>query len=159
MMRRKVEIAAISVLFLVLMASLSVAQYTEHYGGQATAQMRGGESGEETQARKEREKPQEKVKENVKLVGQVIDSVCYIRHESMGKKHKECAIKCAKQGITLGILEEGTGKIYLSFPEGHGNPNKKLLDYVEERVEVTGTVYTAGGVTGIEVKTIKRAPK
>jgi len=26
-------------------------------------------------------------------------------------------------------------------------------------VEVTGTVYTAGGLTGIEVKTIKRAPK
>ncbi len=67
--------------------------------------------------------------------------------------------KCAKQGITLAILEEGTGKIYLSFPEGHGNPNEKVLEYVEERVEVTGTVHTAGGLTGIEIKTIKRAPK
>lgn len=123
-----------------------------------TAQMQ-GKQGHEAQGHMEHEKSQEKVKEGVKLVGQVIDPVCYIRHDSMGKEHKECAIECAKQGIMLGILEEGTGKIYLSFPEGHGNPNEKLLEYVEERVKVTGTVYTGGGLTGIEVKTIKRAPK
>ena len=157
-MRRKVEITVILVLSFVLMGSLSIVQHSEQHGGQAVAQMH-AKSGHEAQGHMEHEKSQKKMKEGVRLVGQVIDPVCYIRHDSMGKEHKECVVVCAKQGITLGILEEGTGKIYLSFPEGHGSPNGKLLAYVEERVEVTGTVYTAGGLTGIEVKMIKGVPK
>jgi len=124
----------------------------------ATAQMH-SEHAHEEQGHMEHQASQKKVQKDVKLIGHVIDPVCYIRHGSIGKEHRECALECAKQGITLAILEEGTGKIYLSFPEGHGSPNEKLLEYAEERVEVTGTVYTAGGLTGIEVKTITRVTK
>lgn len=129
-----------------LLASMVTAQMHSEHGHDVPGHMHDQPSGK-------------KVQEGVKVVGHVIDPVCYIRHDSIGKEHKACALECAKQGITLAILEEKTGKIYLLFPEGHGNPNEKVLEYVEERVEVTGTVYTAGGLTGIEVKTIKRAPK
>ena len=117
-----------------------------------------GEHAHTAQGHKEHEKAQEQkvVKENVTLIGQVIDPVCYIRHDAKGADHKQCALYCAKQGITLGILEDKTGKIYLAFPEGHGDPNEKLLDFVEEHVKIVGTVYSQGGLTGIVVKTIEK---
>ena len=102
---------------------------------------------------------QKQVKENVTLVGQVIDPVCYIRHDTKGPEHKQCALYCAKQGITLGLLEDKTEKIYLAFPAEHGDPNEKLLDFVEEHVKVTGTVYSRGGLTGIVVEKIEKVKK
>ncbi|MFH1006036.1 MAG: hypothetical protein V1800_00875 [Candidatus Latescibacterota bacterium] len=96
------------------------------------------------------------VTENVTLMGHVIDPVCYIRHDTKGADHKECALICAKAGITLAILEDMTGKIYLAFPEEHGDPNEKLLAFVEEDVKVTGTVYHGGGLTGIVVDKIEK---
>jgi hypothetical protein len=117
-----------------------------------------GEHAHTAEGHKEHEQTQEQkqVKENVTLIGQVIDPVCYIRHDAKGPDHKQCALYCAKQGITLGVLEDKTGKIYLAFPEGHGNPNEKLLDFVEEHVKVTGTVYHRGGLTGIVVDKIEK---
>ena len=83
------------------------AQHSEH-GHTAQGHM------EHKKAQKQKE-----VKENVTLIGRVIDPVCYIRHDAKGADHKQCALYCAKQGITLGILEDQTGRIYLAFPEGH----------------------------------------
>lgn len=93
---------------------------------------------------------------DVVLTGEVIDPVCYTSHGSLGKQHKPCAESCMKQGITSGILEEKTGKIYLSLPVDHSNPNAKLKDFVGERVRVSGTVYSKGGLTGINVKSVER---
>ena len=92
----------------------------------------------------------------ITIVGEVIDPVCYIRHEMQGAKHKKCATTCAKGGVTLGILEDGTKTIYVSFPQGHGNPNAALLGYVADHVKVTGEYIEGGGLKGIEVKTVER---
>lgn len=97
--------------------------------------------------------------DTVTLIGQVIDPVCYIRHDSKGTDHKECALECAKGGITLGILEDQTGKIHIAFPEEHGDPNEKLLKFAEEHVKVTGTMYSRGGLTGIVVEKIEKVEK
>ena len=107
----------------------------------------------------EKARDQKEVKEHVTLVGRVIDPVCTIRHNTMGADHKPCALFCAKQGIPLAILEDKTGKIYLAFPEGHGDPNERLLNFVEEHVKVTGTVYSQGGLTGIVVQKIEKISK
>ena len=40
----------------------------------------------------------------VTITGEVIGTVCYVRHDAKGEKHKTCALACAKQGIPLGIL-------------------------------------------------------
>jgi len=97
--------------------------------------------------------------DTVTLIGQVIDPVCYVRHDSKGADHKECALECAKQGITLAILEDKTEKVYLAFPEEHGDPNEKLLSFVEEHVKVTGVVYSRGGLTGIVVEHVEKVEK
>ncbi|MDZ7262047.1 MAG: hypothetical protein ONB05_08080 [candidate division KSB1 bacterium] len=95
----------------------------------------------------------------VSIIGEVICPVCFLRHDSRGKDHKECALTCAKAGITLAILEEKTGDIYLAFPTDHDNPNEKVLDYLTEKVKVTGKLYAKGGLKGLEVKTIEKVKK
>jgi len=93
-----------------------------------------------------------------KIVGEVIDTVCYVSHASRGADHAECARECAKQGISLGILEEKTGRVFISLPVDHSNPNAKLLDHVARRVEVQGTVYSKGGLRGIFVESVRELP-
>lgn len=94
-----------------------------------------------------------------KIVGEVIDTVCYVSHESRGPEHAECARMCAREGISFGILQEKTGRVFISLPVDHSNPNAKLLDYVAQRVEVTGTVYSKGGLNGIFVESVRQLPR
>ncbi len=97
------------------------------------------------------------------LVGEVIDTVCYVSHDSRGPAHLECARDCANKGISLGILEEKTGRVYISLPVDHSNPNAKLVEFIARRVEVEGTVFRKGGLTGIFVRLVRevnpRAPR
>jgi hypothetical protein len=95
--------------------------------------------------------------EKVTVVGEVIDPVCYIRHDSKGMEHKKCAEYCAKLGITLAILNEKDDEVLLAFPEGHTDPNEKLVDYIARRVKVTGIIHERGGLKGIEVVSIEPA--
>jgi hypothetical protein len=90
------------------------------------------------------------------IVGEVIDPVCYLSHGSTGKAHRRCAESCVQQGIPLAILEETSGRVYLSLPVDHSNPNAKLRAFIAEKVRVTGTIYSKGGLTGIHVKRVER---
>ncbi|MBI1983698.1 MAG: hypothetical protein HYS61_05830 [Acidobacteria bacterium] len=94
----------------------------------------------------------------VKLVGEVIDTACYVSHDSRGPDHLECARECAAQGISLGILEEKTGRVYISLPVDHSNPNAKLTEFIAKRVEVKGTVFTKGGLKGLFVQSVRELP-
>jgi type 1 fimbria pilin len=94
---------------------------------------------------------------DVTVTGEVIDPVCYISHDSQGKEHKPCAEYCVQQGIPLAILEDKTGKIYISLPVDHTNPNAKLKDFIADKVKATGTVFSKGGLTGIHVKSVQKA--
>jgi putative hemolysin len=116
-----------------------------------------GEHGSMDKGQMKHEKAQ--AQEKITLIGQVIDPVCYIRHDLRGADHNPCAVYCARQGITLGILEDETGKIYLAFPKEHGDPNERLLGLEEEHVKVTGTVYHKGGLSGVVIDKIEKAKK
>ncbi len=93
---------------------------------------------------------------DISVVGEVIDPVCYLTHGSLGKEHKGCADVCVKQGVSLGILEDKTGQVFVSLPADHSNPNAKLKDFVADRVKVTGTLYSKGGLKGIHVRNVER---
>ena len=92
----------------------------------------------------------------ISVVGEVIDPVCYLTHGSRGPEHKGCVEACVKQGVTLAILEDKTGQVFVSLPADHSNPNAKLKDFVAVRVKVTGTLYSKGGLKGLHVKTVAR---
>lgn len=89
------------------------------------------------------------------ITGEVIDPVCYLSHDSRGPDHAECARMCAKNGNALGILQDKTGTIYISLPVDHSNPNAKLMDYAGQHVEVKGTVFRKGGLTGISIDSVR----
>ena len=91
------------------------------------------------------------------IKGEVIDVSCYVAEGAKGGAHKECAIACIKAGQPAGILEEGTGKVYIAAKEEDHmkNPGTELLPYVAKMVEVRGRVKERGGAATIDIKEIK----
>jgi hypothetical protein len=89
------------------------------------------------------------------IVGEVVDPACWIVNGAKGEQHKECAIACAKAGQVLAILEAKTNKLYLIATENPGeDPNKGVIDFVAQKVTVTGKTYTRGGFTAIKIASI-----
>jgi len=93
----------------------------------------------------------------ITVVGQVIDTGCYLVHNSQGASHAVCAEACAKAGVPLAILDEA-GKVYLPIAADHKNQNTKLMPFIEKKVKVTGTAVEKAGVNGIAIKTVEAAP-
>lgn len=89
--------------------------------------------------------------------GEVIDISCYVSHGAVGAAHKECAVTCMKAGQPVGILEQGTGKIYVAAKEEDHltNPNSELIPYAAKMVEVKGLVHERGGIATIDIREIK----
>ena len=92
----------------------------------------------------------------VTLTGTVVDTGCYVTHDSRGADHVTCAMACAKNGVPLAILDDG-GKLYLPIAADHKNQNEKLMPFAEKKVKVTGTLMEKPGLTGIAIKTIEPA--
>jgi hypothetical protein len=74
----------------------------------------------------------------------------------MGEKHKECALKCAANGMPLMIMVDGKA-ILLTQNHDNADPFNSLKTMAGSVVEVTGTMYTRGGVSGIDVTGAKLA--
>lgn len=91
------------------------------------------------------------------IKGEVIDVSCYAAEGAKGDAHKDCAIACIKAGQPAGILEDGTGKVYIAAKEDDHmkNPGTELLPFVAKMVEIKGKVNERGGVATIDVKEIK----
>ncbi len=87
----------------------------------------------------------------------VVDTGCYMSHNSKGEKHEACATACAKAGVPLALLDEATGTLYLPVASDHKNQNAKLMPFIEKKVTVTGTLIEKGGVKGFVIKTVEAA--
>ncbi len=89
------------------------------------------------------------------ITGLVVDTGCYLSHDTKGTKHETCATACAKAGVPLAILEEASGTLYLPVAADHKNQNAKLMSFIEKKVKVTGTIVEKGGLKGITIKTVE----
>ncbi len=79
----------------------------------------------------------------VTVVGTLIDTKCYgMNHANTGNDHMtpkgkmpNCAQACARQGIPVGLLENGKrdGRVYLLV-----TPSLALADHMAKEVKVTG---------------------
>ena len=94
----------------------------------------------------------------ITVTGLVVDTGCYMAHNSKGPEHETCATACAKKGVPLAILDEASGKLYMPVAADHKNQNLKLMPFIEKKVKVSGRVMEKGGVTGIAIKTVEEAP-
>lgn len=100
----------------------------------------------------------------VTIVGEVIDTQCYLSGATgpgRGASHKECALNCAKGGIPLSILEERTGTVYLAgqSKKAMTTANLMLLDFVAERVRVTGRLLEKGGTKMVLIDKVEKLPE
>lgn len=94
--------------------------------------------------------------EIVTVKGEVIDTYCYSLMGAKGESHRQCAIDCIKAGIPAGLLQEGTGKVFVLLPnkDKTGLP-KGVIDKLGRTASVTGKVYTVGGSNFLTVESIK----
>ncbi len=94
--------------------------------------------------------------QSVTLKGEVIDTFCYALMGAKGESHRQCAIDCVKAGIPAGLLEEGTGKVYVLLPnkDKSGLP-KGVIDKMGRIASITGRVFTTGGSNFLTVESIK----
>ena len=93
--------------------------------------------------------PGQSSKKESTILGEVIDISAYV---SNGMKadtpdRKALAESSAKAGNPLGILERGTGKVYIvTMNQANTSANSTLLPYLGLRIFATGRVYKRGGV-------------
>ena len=92
----------------------------------------------------------------VTITGTVVDTGCYLSHDTKGEKHIKCATACANAGVPLAILDDA-GNVYLPVAAEHKSQNAKLLPFIEKKVTVTGASVDKGGMKGIIIKTVAAA--
>ncbi len=99
-----------------------------------------------------------KMPEPETITVQVVDMACYVNAGLMGADHKVCAEVCAKAGVPLVFLTDEGGIV---LPTGMGMPstgqNEKLIEFAEQKVEVTGPVMERAGARTIVVQKIAKA--
>jgi hypothetical protein len=91
--------------------------------------------------------------------GEVLDAGCYLGHGAMGAKHAECALRCAKNGMPLMLMMPDGKAVLLTPSHDDSSPYDAIKAWAGSVVEVTGTMSSRGGVTGIEVAGSKLAAK
>ena len=89
--------------------------------------------------------------------GGVLDAGCYLGHGAMGEKHKECALRCARNGMPIMLLTADGKAVLLTPNHDDADPYEKLKGWAGSVVEVTGTMSSRGGATGIDVTGAKLA--
>src|SRR5438309_8089755 len=54
--------------------------------------------------------------QQVTLRGEIADTYCLSARGIRGPSHTACALRCARKGIPLALVEEGTRRIYILLP-------------------------------------------
>ena len=94
--------------------------------------------------------------QEISIKGELVDSLCYLAMAVRGSGHKQCAIDCAKAGIPISILEDGTGKLYTVLPKEDktGYP-ANVINNMGETVTLKGDLYEQGGNRYVTVESVE----
>ncbi len=91
------------------------------------------------------------------ITGEVMDPACFLEAgvKSIGPGHFQCAIDCARSGQTLAIYDRANDRIYFIAGELPGkNPNDPVINFIHQKVDVTGGVFHRSGVYGIVISKV-----
>ena len=93
---------------------------------------------------------------DVTIKGELVDSLCYVSMASTGSGHKQCAMDCAKAGIPISIVEDGTGKVYTVLPKEDktGYP-ASVISKMGDKVTLKGDLYEKGGNKYVAVESVE----
>lgn len=89
------------------------------------------------------------------ITGEIVEATCYLKKgaEGRGPQHRDCAIKCIKEGRPPFVRDEATGQLYLAtFPDSSAEEREHWLSQVGNRVRVTGKVQERDGLRLLEVE-------
>jgi hypothetical protein len=90
------------------------------------------------------------------LTGEVIDTYCYAHVGIRGPAHAACGLKCAKAGVPVGLLENGTRKIYVLLADRDATPlPPQLVAQMGREVVVEGDVVAKGGSLFFKVRSFR----
>lgn len=90
-----------------------------------------------------------------KVTGEVIDTYCYVTMGARGESHSQCGIRCAKKGIPVAILENGTGKIYVLLPnKDETSLPDDVINKMGKTATVTGKILSNGGSQFLTVESV-----
>ena len=94
--------------------------------------------------------------QKITIKGELVDSLCYVAMAANGAGHKQCAIDCAKAGIPISMLEDGTGKLYTVLPKEDktGYP-AGVISKMGETVTLKGDLYEQGGQRYVTVESVE----
>jgi hypothetical protein len=102
-------------------------------------------------------KPRPEAGVRTTIVGEVMDPACFLEAgaKSISPGHFQCAIDCARSGQTLAIYDRANDRIYFIAGELPGtNPNDPVINFIHQKVDVTGAVYHRSGVYGIVISKV-----
>ena len=131
---RKAMITKVAAVFLTMLGFANLPMAMAHEAGMA-----GMETGSE-----------------VTIKGELVDSLCYVAMASTGSGHKQCAMDCAKAGIPISIVEDGTGKVYTVLPKEDktGYPTA-VVSKMGDKVTLKGDFYEKGGNKYVAVESVE----
>ena len=90
------------------------------------------------------------------VTGSLVDTFCYTVVGAHGASHAECALKCAQKGIPVGLVQNGTEKMYILLPPKNEQAlPDDVMKNMEKQVTVTGKSYSKGGVEFLTVDAVK----
>ena len=94
--------------------------------------------------------------QEVTIKGELVDSLCYVAMAAKGPGHKQCAMDCAKAGIPISMLEDGTGKLYTVLPKEDktGYP-ENVISKMGDKVTLKGDLYENGGQRYVTVESVE----
>ena len=93
---------------------------------------------------------------DVVIKGELVDSLCYVAMAAKGAGHKQCAMDCAKAGIPVSILEDGTGKLYTILPkEDKTGLPEDVIKKMGQPVTLKGDLYESGGNRYVAVESVE----
>ena len=94
--------------------------------------------------------------QEIVIKGELVDSLCYVAMAAKGPGHKQCAMDCAKAGIPISMLEDGTGKLYTVLPKADktGYP-ESVINRMGETVTLKGDLYENGGNRYVTVESVE----
>ncbi len=90
------------------------------------------------------------------VTGHLRDGFCYTTMGAHGDSHHDCAVKCAKAGVPVMLVEDKTDKAYVLLPakDDQGLP-ADVTGKMEQEVTVTGHEYTKNGISFFQVESVK----
>ncbi len=93
---------------------------------------------------------------SVTVTGEVIDTFCYALMGAKGPSHRQCGLDCVKAGIPAGLLEDGTGTVYVLLPAKDKKPvPPEAVEKMGGKATITGKMVEVGGSRFLTVESVK----